>query len=681
MKNRHAILLASLFAAVSLRADGLLMPTDSSYPKDFLRNRMTHLSVRIRGLLAETFVYQEFVNESNKPVNAVYSFPLPPEARATEFLYWSKGKVYSAVLKVREQVVNPGTGEGGVAAKVNDYIGRNGIKIEVKDIPADSIQAVRLRYISVCDFDRGRCTYAYPLNTDEFVDYPLEHLWVTFDFQSNNPITSFDLPTHPGFKMLEQTSDHIRMELNSPKTYVNQDLEFWYETDKNKLGVDFYSVLDDTAYGHFALFVRPQDETEPAGILPKRVFFLLNNSNRMTQSRLTQYVSAISLGLDQLSDSDAFNLIIFNHQANSWKTEPVQATAENRASAKSFLASISASWGTQMDIAVKEAFNQIHDENKLNCIVAFTDGYTTVDPKEIESLNRYKAGIFPVGLGAEVSRARLEMTAGLNYGFVTYFEEWDENLGTGMAELFRKISRPLLKNVVMEFGRADLTDLLPEKFPATFAGASFYMTGGYRNAGPSSLALAGESTAGVVAYDFQLDFSGRTDTLSFAAELWAKESIDALEREIEIYGETQELKDRLIGLSLKYNIRCRYTAYIADYTTEWPGEGASGIESGKVAHGMPVSCLLGNYPNPCNPETTIRFFLSASSKSKVKLIKVFNLLGKLVAVIDISGLAPGFHEVRFNGRDFWGKPLQSGLYVLRLEAGMESHAIRIVIVR
>ena len=99
--------------------DGLLLPTEEGYPKDLLRNRITEVNVNINGLIAETEVYQEFVNEWYDTTDAVYSFPLPPNARATEFVYWYDDIAYKAVLKVREQAVNPGTGEGGIAALIN----------------------------------------------------------------------------------------------------------------------------------------------------------------------------------------------------------------------------------------------------------------------------------------------------------------------------------------------------------------------------------------------------------------------------------------------------------------------------------------------------------------------------------------------------------------------------------
>ncbi len=676
------ILSVILLSAAALRADGLMMPTTPDYPRDFLRNRMTRVTIRIRGLVAETFVYQEFVNESDKPADAMYSFPLPPEARATEFLYWYDGKIFTARLKVKEQGTNPGTGEGGIAAEVNDYIGRNGIKIPLQGIPAGGIQAVQLRYISVCTYDRGRCSIRIPLDTEDLVDTPLEHLAVSVDVHSNTPVTAVGMPTHPEFRVLESAGGRVRLQMDRPKAYTDHDLEFWYETDVTRLGSDFYSVLDDTTAGHFALFVRPPDEAEPDSVFPRRVFFLFNNSSRMTGTRLRQYATAVSVGIDMLSEADEFNVIRFNYSAVPCWGAPVPATAGNREAAKSFLVSAGAEWGSQMDTAIRTAFGQMPDENRINCIVAFTDGYSILDPAEMERENIRKAGIFPVGLGADVSRAVLEMTAALNYGFTTYFDEWDENLMPGMEQLFRKISRPIVKDVSMEFGRADLTELVPVKMPAVFAGSYFWMAGEYAMPGTSTLSMAGTSASGLVTYDFRLEYSGRTDTLLFAARLWAKETMDMIERRIELTGETPELRSRLIELSLKYNIRCRYTAYTVDYLTEWTDAEHSAVRGGRTERPIPETCFVSAYPNPCNPSATVRFVLSRlSAGEKVKFIRIYNLLGELVAVIDISGLDAGFHAIRFDGVDFRGNPLPSGVYILRLECGRETHSMRITLVR
>ncbi len=159
-------------------------------------------------------------------------------------------------------------------------------------------------------------------------------------------------------------------------------------------------------------------------------------------------------------------------------------------------------------------------------------------------------------------------------------------------------------------------------------------------------------------HKFPVDFTSDTGANPFTALLWAKEAIDELEREIDVYGETPALRDSVIALSLRYNIRSRYTAYVADYET---------VVTATEVEDLPrlFSYLDGNYPNPFNPSTTIRFFIGDAGQTK--LLKIYNLLGQLVAVIDISHLRAGGHEVRFDGLDRYGRMLPSGLYLVRLQ--------------
>ena len=71
--------------------------------------------------------------------------------------------------------------------------------------------------------------------------------------------------------------------------------------------------------------------------------------------------------------------------------------------------------------------------------------------------------------------------------------------------------------------------------------------------------------------------------------------------------------------------------------------------------------LLGNYPNPFNPETTIGYALPRAGK--VRLV-VYDLLGHEVAVLVDGSQPAGRYAVRFRGDH-----LPSGPYAYRLQAG------------
>ena len=69
--------------------------------------------------------------------------------------------------------------------------------------------------------------------------------------------------------------------------------------------------------------------------------------------------------------------------------------------------------------------------------------------------------------------------------------------------------------------------------------------------------------------------------------------------------------------------------------------------------------LESNYPNPFNPQTTIRFGMPESAQ--VRLV-VFDVLGRQVRVLVDGVREAGTHEVVFDAR-----ALPSGTYLYRLE--------------
>lgn len=90
-------------------------------------------------------------------------------------------------------------------------------------------------------------------------------------------------------------------------------------------------------------------------------------------------------------------------------------------------------------------------------------------------------------------------------------------------------------------------------------------------------------------------------------------------------------------------------------------------ESDPLPDGVPTDYeLQGNYPNPFNPSTRIRY--GVPEKSFVR-IGVFNVLGQLVSQLVSEEKAAGYYEVDWNGRDGYGGAAPSGVYFYRIHAG------------
>jgi len=81
--------------------------------------------------------------------------------------------------------------------------------------------------------------------------------------------------------------------------------------------------------------------------------------------------------------------------------------------------------------------------------------------------------------------------------------------------------------------------------------------------------------------------------------------------------------------------------------------------------GLPKSFALhSNFPNPFNPETTIRF--DVPSQSKVSLI-VYDILGKKVAELTDNEFNAGYYQLRWNGRNSNGQIVPAGVYFYRIQ--------------
>ncbi|MEA2096042.1 MAG: agmatine deiminase family protein [Candidatus Cloacimonadota bacterium] len=75
--------------------------------------------------------------------------------------------------------------------------------------------------------------------------------------------------------------------------------------------------------------------------------------------------------------------------------------------------------------------------------------------------------------------------------------------------------------------------------------------------------------------------------------------------------------------------------------------------------------LLGNYPNPFNPETAIKYNLKNNSEVT---IKIYNTKGQLVRTLVNSSQEAGIHSTVWNGKDTNGRDVSSGIYFSTFDA-------------
>jgi hypothetical protein len=93
--------------------------------------------------------------------------------------------------------------------------------------------------------------------------------------------------------------------------------------------------------------------------------------------------------------------------------------------------------------------------------------------------------------------------------------------------------------------------------------------------------------------------------------------------------------------------------------------------------------VLQNFPNPFNPETWIPFELAEAANVK---IEIYDMTGRLVHTLDLGYRSAGYYvnqsaAAYWNGHNFSGERVASGLYFYRLISGERSAVRRMLILK
>jgi hypothetical protein len=108
-----------------------------------------------------------------------------------------------------------------------------------------------------------------------------------------------------------------------------------------------------------------------------------------------------------------------------------------------------------------------------------------------------------------------------------------------------------------------------------------------------------------------------------------------------------------------------------------------GIEDDSRAGDSPLPrsfSLSQNYPNPFNPTTMIPFDIPDKNDGKqLVTLTIYDLRGRHVKTLVSEELAPGNHQIVWNGRNEQGQQVSSGIYLYTLKSGDERYTRRMVV--
>jgi Ca-activated chloride channel family protein len=570
-----AMLLGLIMATVGAAyADGIIIPDPPPHvPITEVPNltiKYHRVRVIIENQVATTHVDQVFVNEAPYEMEGTYIFPLPEDAAISEFAMWVDGKKLEGQLldkdkarRIYEDIVRRRKDPA-----LLEYVGRNAFQARIFPIPSKGERRVELEYSQVLSMNGGLIKYVYPLDTERFSARPLEEVAISVEVHSDDPIKAIYSSSH-------QVAVDRRGEYNATVGYEeydvvpDRDFELYYTISDEDFGLNLLSYREPDEDGFFLLLVAPKVEVKEREVVAKDVIIVLDTSGSMRGEKLDQAKGALEFVLDNLNDEDQFNIIAFSTGVRQYATR-LQPT-EERNEALNFVRELEAVGGTDINRALLEALAQIGEERPA-LIIFLTDGLATEGVVETEQIlaNVIQAApkavrIFTFGVGDEVNTVLLDTLAQSHRGASAYVRP-GQSIEEEVSAFYAKVSSPLLADLDLDFGKVHVEDTYPYPLPDLFAGTQLVLVGRYREGGFTTVTLEGEVNDRPRSFAYgDIHFRDEGGE-SFIPRLWATRKIGYLLSQIRLHGESKELVDEIVDLSVRYGIITPYTSFLVEET-------------------------------------------------------------------------------------------------------------------
>jgi Ca-activated chloride channel family protein len=591
-------------------------------------------------------VEQVFVNREGRPIEAVYSFPLPEGAAVCGFEVITGDYVLTGTLEELakgieqyDKAVSEGHG-----AFMAELWRPDVFSTRVGNIKPGQAVLIRLTYVAGVEITDRKLRLSFPttlaprygtatgmdpaeavteadaLNPPHVLSVPYG-LELTVHLDLGLKIKSLASPSH-GLRVEAGEGTAWKATLDGGRGVMNKNVILEAELAK---AAGASAVVEPGVEAHetFAAvtFLPEFAEAELDGPGPREVVFLLDCSGSMEGPSIDQAKRALGLCLRCLNEGDRFNICRFGSTFELMQPESVAYSQASLDAAVAYVGRISANLGGTELYAPLETLLKTAHPTLLREILLLTDGQVTNEPALIKlvAAHRGRARIFSFGIGPASSEFLVKGVA-RGSGGASDFIAPGERIEDKVLRMFARIASPRLEAVELDWHGAD-ADPEPRQVSALFDGEPLRVAARFGGRLPSevtlratfegrrkewsvpvgSAAVAPGGIPGPRASTPALPGAGLPPQ-SFIPQLWARSRIAALE--LADTPDAVARRKNIVTLSTRYGVLSRETTFLAiehrsleERTQGLPAqrripvmlaEGWGGVGAGDSAFGMPA---------------------------------------------------------------------------------------------
>jgi len=563
---------------------------------NIIPNLHTNVHIDVSGMVSSTTVDQVFTNDSTEPIEAVYVFPLPPNAAVNNMTMIINDRMIQGIVKEKtkaKEIYEKARSKGkraSLTVQERPNIFTNSIS---NIMPGDTI-IVRINYVNEVQYKKGVFSFRHPMvvapryitgnavtgysgtgwafDTDMVPDASkITPPVIKPGERSKNSISlSVNLDVGLDIERIESPSHNIKInkkieglydiELDKKNNIPNKDfvLEYTIKKGKEPKAALFVNSINDENY--FMLMVMPPNENFNQEInIPKDMIFVIDVSGSMSGLSIKQAKNSLIFAINNLKEIDGFNVIPFAASFTSLSPKIIPATPENKQSAIEYIKTLHADGGTEALPPLEFAMNMPSYDNKLKMIIFITDGSLGHEQNVINLVknNLGNSRLFSIGIGSAPNSYLLEKVSREGRGTFTYISN-ESQVSSKVEKLFKKIEMPVLSS--LNFKLNGKGELYPNPIPDLFLDEPLIVFGKVDSLTQLSAEFSGKNGSGYFKIDLPINLNKSQSNPSIGA-IWARKKIAAYMDDWHLGDRSVEQK--ILDIALNHNLVSKFTSFVA----------------------------------------------------------------------------------------------------------------------
>jgi Ca-activated chloride channel family protein len=546
----------------------------------------------VLGAWAEVRVRQRYRNVEPRPVEAVYTFPLPSQATLIGFAMTCEGRRIDGVVREREEAFRAYDDAlvAGNGAALLEQERRNVFTASVGNLLPGEETVVEVTYLERVAADEGALRLSIPTlvapryipgapspSVDRTADGWADPTDRVPDADRITPRVAaavgygltLDLAFDLGRAVRVESPSHaidvhvegarVRVAFRQREVALDRDVVLIARDADEQPLTSVVTHRPATGDGFFALTVVPDLAGLERTVERQHVVFAIDVSGSMAGASLAEAQAALRLCLRHLREGDRFNIIAFASGHHAFAREPVSFTQRTLEQADRWVAALVADGGTELLAPLIAAVRQAGD----GVVVLLTDGQVGNEEEILTAAlaARGAARVYSFGIGTNVSDLLLHDLAQRTGGAVELIHP-GERIDEKVVAQFARAIAPRVSDLTVTFRGVGAVELAPAALPAIVDGEPWRLLGRIGEGGVGEAELRGTCRGRPFRLAVPLDFGAHVER-PVVAKLWASERIRDLEH-VGVTGRRKAaMKDRIVALAVQHAVSSSFTAFIA----------------------------------------------------------------------------------------------------------------------